>query len=243
SAVELVRVRARRAEDRPAAWEEPRDLPRPERREDPVDEPAPALPDADHLPAAGERAPPDRADDRVQAGAVAAPGEDADPHRDVILRVGRLRAPRRRGQTPTEGAEAAARGQRLHDFAVVKPVWACNVAEPGRILPPTMGRKPARTQTRDRGGSVSRRLTLGAVAAIAVILALVAAGCGGSKKSSSTTTSGGGGTGGGGSATALPASACSPIYYEGSGKPQYIIASDLPLQGSGRTQTVQMTEA
>jgi len=90
---------------------------------------------------------------------------------------------------------------------------------------------------------VSRRLTLGAVAAIAVILALVAAGCGGSKKSSSTTTSGGGGTGGGGSATALPASACSPIYYEGSGKPQYIIASDLPLQGSGRTQTVQMTEA
>ena len=90
---------------------------------------------------------------------------------------------------------------------------------------------------------MSRRLTLGAVAAIAVILALVAAGCGGSKKSSSTTTSGGGGTGGGGSATALPASACSPIYYEGSGKPQYIIASDLPLQGSGRTQTVQMTEA
>jgi branched-chain amino acid transport system substrate-binding protein len=90
---------------------------------------------------------------------------------------------------------------------------------------------------------VSRRLTLGAVAAIAVILALVAAGCGGSKKSSSTATGGGGGGGGGGNATALPASSCSPIYYEGSGKPQYIIASDLPLQGSGRTQTVQMTEA
>jgi branched-chain amino acid transport system substrate-binding protein len=90
---------------------------------------------------------------------------------------------------------------------------------------------------------VSRRFTLGAVAAIAVILALVAAGCGGSKKSSSTTGGGGGGGGGGGNATALPASSCSPIYYEGSGKPQYIIASDLPLQGSGRTQTVQMTEA
>jgi branched-chain amino acid transport system substrate-binding protein len=90
---------------------------------------------------------------------------------------------------------------------------------------------------------VSRRLTLGAVAAIAVILALVAAGCGGSKKSSGTTTGGGGSSNGGGSATALPASSCTPIYYEGSGKPQYIIASDLPLQGSGRTQTVQMTEA
>jgi branched-chain amino acid transport system substrate-binding protein len=78
---------------------------------------------------------------------------------------------------------------------------------------------------------------------IAVMLALVAAGCGGSKKSSSTTTGGGGGSSGGGNATALPASSCTSIYYEGSGQPQYLIASDLPLQGSGRTQTVQMTEA
>ena len=90
---------------------------------------------------------------------------------------------------------------------------------------------------------MSRRLFLGALAAIAVILALVAAGCGGSKKASSTTSGGGGGTSGGGKASALPASSCSPIYYEGSGSPQYLIASDLPLQGSGRTQTVQMTEA
>ena len=90
---------------------------------------------------------------------------------------------------------------------------------------------------------MKRRLFVGALAAIAVILALVAAGCGGSKKSSSTTSGGGGGTSGGGNASALPASSCSPIYHEGSGKPQYLIASDLPLQGSGRTQTVQMTEA
>ena len=54
-------------------------------------------------------------------------------------------------QAPTEGAGTAARGQRLHDFAVVKPVWACNVAEPRRILAPTMGRKPARdTNARPR---------------------------------------------------------------------------------------------
>ena len=65
-------------------------------------------------------------------------------------------------------------------------------------------------------------------------LVLAAAGCGG-KKSSSSSSSGG--------ATALPASSCSDIYYEGTGKPDCIIASDLPLQGSGRTQTVQMTEA
>ena len=67
-------------------------------------------------------------------------------------------------------------------------------------------------------------------------LALAAAGCGGKKSSSST-------GGGGGGATALPASSCSNIYYEGSGTPEMIIASDLPLQGSGRTQTVQMTAA
>jgi branched-chain amino acid transport system substrate-binding protein len=69
------------------------------------------------------------------------------------------------------------------------------------------------------------------------ILVLGAAGCGGKKKSSSSTGGGGGG------AQALPASSCSGIYYEGSGTPQMIIASDLPLQGSGRTQTVQMTAA
>ena len=36
----------------------------------------------------------------------------------------------------------------------------------------------------------------------------------------------------------LPASSCSPIVYKGSGSPKYILASDLPLQGSGRTQTI-----
>jgi len=42
------------------------------------------------------------------------------------------------------------------------------------------------------------------------------------------------------SASPLPASSCSAIQ-NGSG--QYLIASDLPLQGSGRTQTSQMTRA
>ncbi len=40
----------------------------------------------------------------------------------------------------------------------------------------------------------------------------------------------------------LPTSSCSPIYYEGGGQPQYLIASDLPLQGSG-TQTQQISQA
>ena len=62
---------------------------------------------------------------------------------------------------------------------------------------------------------------------LTAVLALLAAGCGG-----------GGGGSNGGNATALPASSCSDIYYEGDGKPDYVIASDLPLQGSGRAQTV-----
>ena len=41
-------------------------------------------------------------------------------------------------------------------------------------------------------------------------------------------------------ATPLPASSCSAIQ-NGSG--QILIASDLPLEGSGRTQTLQMTRA
>jgi branched-chain amino acid transport system substrate-binding protein len=84
----------------------------------------------------------------------------------------------------------------------------------------------------ERGGRVNRRFSLAALLGVTAVLALLAAGCGG-----------GGGGGGGGNVTALPASSCSDIYYEGDGDPDYIIASDLPLQGSGRTQTVQMTEA
>jgi branched-chain amino acid transport system substrate-binding protein len=90
---------------------------------------------------------------------------------------------------------------------------------------------------------VKRRLFLGAFAGIAAALALVAAGCGGGGGGGGQAGGTTGGGGGGGKVSALPASSCSDIYYEGSGSPQYLIASDLPLQGSGRTQTVQMTQA
>jgi branched-chain amino acid transport system substrate-binding protein len=43
------------------------------------------------------------------------------------------------------------------------------------------------------------------------------------------------------SATPLPSSSCGPIV--GSKSAQFLIASDLPLQGAGRTQTVEMTKA
>ncbi|HET7044669.1 MAG TPA: branched-chain amino acid ABC transporter substrate-binding protein [Gaiellaceae bacterium] len=88
-----------------------------------------------------------------------------------------------------------------------------------------------------------RRLTYPALALVSA-LALVAAGCGGSSSSSSggndtTTTSGG--SSGGGSLQALPASSCNPV--QGPKDADLLIASDLPLQGAGRTQTVQMGQA
>ena len=43
--------------------------------------------------------------------------------------------------------------------------------------------------------------------------------------------------------TALPSASCTDIEFEGDGEPQVLIASDLPLQGSSRTQTLQMTGA
>ena len=43
--------------------------------------------------------------------------------------------------------------------------------------------------------------------------------------------------------TALPSASCTDIEYEGEGEPQVLIASDMVLQGSSRTQTLQIVEA
>ena len=41
----------------------------------------------------------------------------------------------------------------------------------------------------------------------------------------------------------MPASSCGTLQYGGSGTPDFIVASDLPLQGSSRSQTIEMTKA
>jgi branched-chain amino acid transport system substrate-binding protein len=41
----------------------------------------------------------------------------------------------------------------------------------------------------------------------------------------------------------LPSSSCGPVFYKGSGSPQYLIASDLPLQGAGRAQLIAMQQS
>ena len=70
------------------------------------------------------------------------------------------------------------------------------------------------------------------VAAGAGALAFAATGCGG-----------GGGGGGGGEAKALPSASCGAVRYGGEGKPEVLIASDLPLQGANRSLTTEMADA
>src|SRR5260221_4911546 len=41
----------------------------------------------------------------------------------------------------------------------------------------------------------------------------------------------------------LPSSSCGPLQYKGSGSPQFIIGSDLPLQGANRALTTEMARA
>jgi len=45
------------------------------------------------------------------------------------------------------------------------------------------------------------------------------------------------------SASTLPSSSCGPVFYKGSGSPQFLIATDLPLQGAGRAQLIAMQQA
>ncbi len=82
---------------------------------------------------------------------------------------------------------------------------------------------------------MKKRISFAVLLAAVGALALVAAGCGGKKSSS--------GGGGGGNVTALPASSCNAMQYKGDGDPDYLIASDLPLIGGSREQTVQMNKA
>ena len=76
----------------------------------------------------------------------------------------------------------------------------------------------------------AKKSVLAALGLLIAALALVAAGCGGDDD-------------GGGEVTALPSSSCGALQYEGEGDPDYILASDFPLQGSSRTQTEQIVAA
>ena len=77
---------------------------------------------------------------------------------------------------------------------------------------------------------MSKKFSLLALVGAAAVVAAVAAAYTGSARSAT-------------SATPLPSSSCGPIVYKGSGTPDFIIPSDLPLQGAIRHQTVQISRA
>jgi branched-chain amino acid transport system substrate-binding protein len=92
---------------------------------------------------------------------------------------------------------------------------------------------------------VKRRTILALLVLLVGAFALVAAGCGGDDDDGAAQTGAEDGAGAPDlpDVTALPSASCTDIEFEGEGEPDVLIASDLPLQGSSRTQTLQMTAA
>jgi len=78
---------------------------------------------------------------------------------------------------------------------------------------------------------LSKKFSLLAFGVAAAIVAAVVAGYTGAARSATA------------AATPLPSSSCGPVVYKGSGSPDFIVASDLPLQGAIRHQTVQISRA
>jgi len=76
---------------------------------------------------------------------------------------------------------------------------------------------------------VKTRIMIGGAIAAVIGLALGAAAAAGPLSTNSAST--------------LPSSSCGPVFYKGSGSPQYLIATDLPLQGAGRAQLLAMQQA
>jgi branched-chain amino acid transport system substrate-binding protein len=94
---------------------------------------------------------------------------------------------------------------------------------------------------------VKRRRMLVLLALLAGVLALVASACGGDDEPSAGERTGA--TEANGDApplpevTALPSASCTDIEFGGEGEPDVLIATDMVLQGSSRTQTLQIVEA
>jgi branched-chain amino acid transport system substrate-binding protein len=78
---------------------------------------------------------------------------------------------------------------------------------------------------------VSKKVSLLVLVGTAAIVAAAAAGYTGAARSATA------------AASPLPSSSCGPVVYKGSGSPDFIVASDLPLQGAIRKQTVQISRA
>jgi branched-chain amino acid transport system substrate-binding protein len=94
---------------------------------------------------------------------------------------------------------------------------------------------------------VRRRTILALLVLLVGAFAFAAVGCGGDDDEAGGEDTGAATDGGGApdlpDVTALPSASCTDIEFEGEGEPDVLIASDLPLQGSSRTQTLQIVGA
>jgi branched-chain amino acid transport system substrate-binding protein len=94
---------------------------------------------------------------------------------------------------------------------------------------------------------VRRRTILALLVLLVGAFAFAAVGCGGDDDDDAGADTGAATDGGGApdlpEVTALPSASCTDIEFEGEGEPDVLIASDLPLQGSSRTQTLQIVGA
>jgi branched-chain amino acid transport system substrate-binding protein len=79
-------------------------------------------------------------------------------------------------------------------------------------------------------GTLKKKFSLLALGVAAAVIAAVAGHTGTARSATA-------------SVTPLPSSSCGPVVYKGSGSPDFIVASDLPLQGAIRKQTVQVSRA
>jgi branched-chain amino acid transport system substrate-binding protein len=93
---------------------------------------------------------------------------------------------------------------------------------------------------------VVKRRTMVVLLALLAALALAAVGCGGDENGDAGQGTGNTEAEGAPSLpdmTPLTSASCTDIEYEGEGDPDVLIASDMVLQGSSRTQTLQIVEA
>ncbi len=78
---------------------------------------------------------------------------------------------------------------------------------------------------------MSRKLSIGVLAVAAAVVAAAVASYASTARSATRAVQ------------PLPSSSCTPVVYKGSGSPDFIIASDLPLQGAIRHQTIEINRA
>src|SRR5207248_2946155 len=133
--LELERIRAARADDRPAARQDPRDLLRAELLEQRLDEPPPALAHRDDVPTPSGGTPHHGADDRVQARAIAAPGEDPDALRHPLCPSGPAPQPQLcpSGATDMRGRAVAMPGAQARRGPRGKPGFPREASEAMRV--------------------------------------------------------------------------------------------------------------